>query len=214
MKQISIILVCCLYTFMGCVEKFDIEYEEYSDIVVIDAMVTDCDGIQTVYIRREKESLGYRYEPYYPPFEESSVHVEDDNGWSADFEDQDRGREFVLKGHKFEPGRTYTITVCVGNREFKATEKMVPLPDIEGLRFYAKGTKDGGIAYHPILYFKDNQPYVDNYYLFYKDIDRNSDACRYLSMQRLCDEGLRSDLDGIVSNWGLVPNGTWIPQIA
>lgn len=203
MKHISITIICILCVCTSCVEKFDIDYGDHSELIVIDARVTDIDDIQTVYIRRDKESLGYRYEPYYPPFDDASVHIEDDNGWSADFEDQDRGRKFTLEGHKFEPGRTYTLTVRVGDRVFKATEKMIPLPDIEGLKFFSKDSKDEETAYWPILYFRDNQPDVDNYYLFESDDNRNSDASRYISKQRLSDEGLRGDLNGIVLELGM-----------
>lgn len=204
MKQTKLLLTI-VYSLLCvcCVDKMDIEIDGHSNLIVIDAVVTDFDSVQTVYIRREKESLGYRYEPYYPAFENTSVHIEDDNGWNADFIDKDRGREFTLSGHKFEAGRTYTITVSVGDRVFKATEKMVPLPDIEGLKFYAKATKDDDLAYHPILYFKDNQPDIDNYYLFDKYCERNSNASRYVSIQRLSDKGLRDDLDGIVLELGL-----------
>ncbi|MCF0191099.1 MAG: DUF4249 family protein [Marinilabiliaceae bacterium] len=204
MKQIRLLyIILYLLLCVSCVEKFDIEIDGHADLIVIDAMITDYDSVQYVYIRREKESLGYRYEPYYPPFDESSVYIEDDKGWRAEFKNQDRGREFALTGHRFEPGRTYTITVSVDDREFKATEKMIPLPDIDGLKFYAKDTKEDDVVYQPILYFKDNQPDVDNYYLFDKYCERNSNASRFVSIQRLSDQGLRADLDGIVLELGL-----------
>ena len=204
MKSISIVAMCIACVCVSCVENFDISQEESSDLIVIDAIVTDYDSVQTVYIRRDKESLGYRYEPHYDAFEDAFVSIEDDNGWSADFENIDnRGREFTLSGHQFEPGRTYTITVRIGEREFRATEKIVPLPDIDGLKFYAKENKEGDTAYNAIIYFKDNQPDVDNYYLINGVISRDSYASRYVELQRLSDVGLRDDLNGVAIEVGL-----------
>ncbi|MCQ2229309.1 MAG: DUF4249 domain-containing protein [Bacteroidales bacterium] len=212
MKLISIISACCLYMLTSCVEKFDIDINGHSELFVIDAMVTDFDSVQTVYIRRERESLDYYDRIKYPPIENATVHIEDNDGWSAYFEDDSEehdmseGHCFWLKGHKFESGRTYTITVRVGDREFKATETMVPLPNVDGLKFYAKDTKDGEISYNPIIYFRDNQPNVDNYYLFTEGgavALRNGSQCRYVPIQRLSDKGFRDDLDGIVFELGL-----------
>ncbi len=193
-----------------------------SEIIAIDAVVTDLDTVQTVYIRRERETLDYH--DHYPSIKDVTVHIEDDNGWSGEFEDssedfiQNEGRVFTLQGHQFEPGRTYTITVHVGDRVFKATETMIPLPDIRGLKFYSKETKDNdGCRYQPIIYFKDNQPDVDNYYLFSRrfDVIRSEEATRYAPLQRLSDVGFRDNLDGIALSvgYGAEPQFTYDLQI-
>ena len=155
------ILTVTLLTLSSCVENLDIKIDGQQELIVIDAMVTDLDTVQTVYIRRDREVLLQSHVfNKYPPIKDVTVHIEDDNGWSGDFEDVsenweeiDEGRVFQLEGHQFEPGRTYTITVHVGDRVFKATETMIPLPDIKGLRFYSKNTKDDGSRYQPMIYF-------------------------------------------------------------
>ncbi|MCQ2202982.1 MAG: DUF4249 domain-containing protein [Bacteroidales bacterium] len=203
------ILTVTLLILSSCVEEFDIMVDNRYEMIVIDAMVTDLDTVQTVYICREREKLDYDIK--YPPIEGVSIHIEDDNGWNGEFKDisedrgRNRGRIFAIKGHQFEPGRTYTITVLVGDREFKATETMIPLPDIRGLKFYSKETKDNdGCRYQPIIYFKDNQPNVDNYYLFSRrfDVIRSEEATRYAPLQRLSDVGFRDNLDGIALSVG------------
>lgn len=195
-----IIISCCV---TSCVEPIDIKIEGVSELLAIDAMVTDYDSVQTVYIRRECESLEY-YEKY-PPFENASVYIKDDNGWGAFFEDQGDGRVFKLSGHQFEPGRTYTISINVDNKLFEATEKMVPLPVVEGMKFYPSISKDGEENWNPILYFKDNQPEVDNYYLFAQSLEwiRNGSQNRYVPIQILSDVGLRGDMDGVDIELGM-----------
>ncbi|MCQ2202983.1 MAG: DUF4249 domain-containing protein [Bacteroidales bacterium] len=208
----NIIIAACLIFLSSCVEEFDIKVDGQPELIVIDAVVTDIDSVQTVYIRRDREVLLQSHVfNKYPPIKDVTVHIEDDNGWSGDFEDVsenweeiDEGRVFQLEGHQFEPGRTYTITVHVGDRVFKATETMIPLPDIKGLRFYSKNTKDDGSRYQPMIYFTDNQPDVENYYLFSRrfDVIRCESESRYIPLQRLSDVGFRGDLDGIALSVG------------
>ncbi|MCQ2202986.1 MAG: DUF4249 domain-containing protein [Bacteroidales bacterium] len=205
------ILTVTLLTLSSCVEEFDIRVDGQQELIVIDAMVTDLDTVQTVYIHRERETLELYDELDYPPIEDVFVHIEDDKGWSADFEDTSsdrnlkKGRVFSLSGHQFEPGRTYTITVRVADREFKATETMVPLPDIDGIKFYSKQSKDDDTEWRPILYFSDNQPNTDNYYLFSESLSwiRGGSQSRYVALQRLSDAGFRENLDGIVLDLGI-----------
>lgn len=207
----QVMLVLCIVFVSSCVDKIDLEVQGHSDLMVIDAMVTDYDSIQIVYIRRERETLDYYDRVEYPPIENVTVHIEDDNGWSADFRDvseeygMSEGREFMLKGHRFEPGRYYTVVIRVGDREFKATERMNELPDIDGLKFFSKATKDGGTVWCPILYFKDRQLEVDNYYLFSESLEwiRSGSQNRYVALQRLSDVGLRENLDGVVLSLGM-----------
>lgn len=203
MKSLSLLLllVCLASSLVGCVEKFDIISGGSSDIIVIDAVVTDADSVQFVYLRHEGEDLEHSIRQ---PFDDAHVHIADDKGWSADFVDVDMGREFQLKGHQFEPGTTYTMTVTVGDRTFVAVETMVALPNIKGLKFYSRQSKEE-TEWCPILYFEDNQPDEDNYYFFskYFNYDRIASQNRFLYLQYLSDVGFRGDMDGIVISLGI-----------
>lgn len=198
-----VIIATCLLFFPSCVEELDINIDDRSELIVIDAVVTDIDSVQTVYIRRERETLDYHSR--YPSIKDVTVHIEDDNGWSGNFVDNGTGRKFTLEGHKFEPGRTYTIIIHVADREFRATETMVPMPDVDDLKFYSKDTKDDGCSYEPMLFFKDNQQDIDNYYLFVSQFEGNRyfSSSRYVGLQRLSDVGFRDDLDGIALSVGM-----------
>ena len=208
---VSVIIIAFIVSLTGCVDDFDIIIKDRHELIVIDAIVTDLDSVQTVYIRRECEQLWQsNVHNNYPPIKDVTVHIEDDEGWNADFEDTSsdrnltKGRVFSLSGHQFEPGRTYTITVRVADREFKATETMVPPPDIDGIKFYSKQSKDDDTEWRPILYFSDNQPNTDNYYLFSESLSwiRGGSQSRYVALQRLSDAGFRENLDGVVLDLG------------
>ncbi len=201
-KVTSIIPIMCILLLGGCVDEFYINTGNTSNMIVIDALVTDYDSIQTVYIRRDRETISDAHR--YPPIENASVHIADDNGWCADFKNMGDGRVFELHGHIFEPGRTYTLTVSVGERTFQSTEKMVKLPDIGKLKFYSRSAKDENL-WCPVLYFKDNMPDEDNYYIFTDGYDyiRSCSQNRYLYIQRLSDVGFREDLNGIAISLGI-----------
>lgn len=98
MKYISLCLSCFLMCLcVSCLEKIDIATSGSGDMFVIDALVTDFDSVQHVYIRRELEPCLSPMVPYeYPIIEDVTVHIEDDNGWSADFVNHWEGREFDL----------------------------------------------------------------------------------------------------------------------
>lgn len=193
----------CIAT--GCVDECDVMQAGKTDMIVIDAMVTDHAEIQTVYIRKSSDTyfLNGHYGEEPDPIKDVTVNIKDDAGWEGWFEDEEgNGRKFCLSGHKFEPGRTYTITVNVGDRTFTSTERMVPSPKINGLKFFKHDTKDDHL-WSPILYFEDNQPDEINYYLFSDGLSRNWHIMHYLYAMRLSDEGLRENLDGVQISLGM-----------
>ena len=203
-------MALCLCGLTCCVSEFDIKVDGVSDFIVIDAVVTDYDSVQVVYICRDREKIIDPYgskTQFYDRIENVSVHIADDNGWSADYTDVgegEKGRVFQLKNHKFEPGRTYTMTVTVGSRIFEATETMAPSPIVDRLDFYPRESKDETL-WAPILYFADSQPDVDNYYLFTDNLMyiRNWSGFRFLYLQRLSDVGLRGDMEGVRLSLGV-----------
>lgn len=190
----------------GCVDEYAITMDGQQDLITIDAMVTDTDTVQWVYILKSGDDFYLRdnYGKKPEPLEDVSVTVSDDNGWEANFEDSNGwGRYFSLSGHQFEVGRTYTMTVRVGDRVFSATERMVPSPKINGLRFYNHETKDSHL-WSPILYFEDNQPDEDNYYLFTSNNTSRTDGSQhFLYAMPLTDVGLRGDMNGIRISLGM-----------
>lgn len=210
MKTSRIIAIAMMSAIcmVSCVDEFEISVEGVSDYIVIDAVVTDCDTVQRVFIRRDRDII---IDPYQnqgtDTIKNVTVRIADDLGWNAVYSDVSNGlgRKFELKGHQFETGRTYTMTVSVGDRLFEATETMPPLPIIDRLDFYSRPSKDNdGLLWSPILYFRDNQPEVDNYYLFVHQLRyiREWAGFRYLFIQALTDVGLKGDMEGVKISLG------------
>lgn len=207
MSKINLIaVVMFILCLAGCVSEFDVYKKEGAGFIIIDALVTDYDSIQTVYLRRDMEPVGSYVFPY-DTIRDASVHIADDNGWSGDFVDvsKGKGREFELRGHKFEAGRTYTLTVTVGDRVFVSTETMVQPPIIkDNIDFWPIQVKEE-TWYGPIIYFKDSQPDEVNYYLFANGLTsyRVYSASRCALIHCLSDEGLRGDMEGVNLSLGI-----------
>lgn len=209
MKITSIvgIILFTILSMSSCVEEIDIEYGKAGDFIIIDAIVTDYDKVQTVIIRRGRDmDIDIYTGPKLDTIENVTVKIADDLGWSGEFHDvsEGKGREFELEGHQFEPGRTYTLTVTVGEREFTSTETMPQPPIIDHLEFYSHPVKED-VLWSPILFFKDSQPDVDNYYLFTESSYwlRRSNVNQCLYVQALTDEGLRGDMEGVKISLGI-----------
>lgn len=190
----------------GCVDDYPVIIEGQSGTIAIDAMVVDIDTVQEVFIKKSGDEYfkngHYGEDP--EPIKDASVKIADDLGWSAYFEDEEGlGRRFRLTGHKFESGRTYTITVTAEGRTFTATETMVAPPKVNGLKFYEHSTKDDYI-WSPILYMEDSAPGENNYYLFTGNgFSRNYYAMHFMEIMRLSDEDLRSDMNGVKISLGI-----------
>ncbi|MBP5364305.1 MAG: DUF4249 family protein [Bacteroidales bacterium] len=94
---VAAVLGCAFLT--SCLEEYDLDIERYSDYIVIDALITDCDTVHFVYISpliaRNEDSESYNSSTYYQEeltlnarktFGEINVRVCDDN----------TGEEFVF----------------------------------------------------------------------------------------------------------------------
>lgn len=228
MKITSIvgIILFTILSMSSCVEEIDIEYGNAGDYIVIDAVVTDNRDVQTVFVRRGRDmDINVYHAENWDAIGNVTVKIEDDLGWCGEFHEVDdalirvgMGREFELEGHQFEPGRTYTLTVTVNDRIFVSTETMPQPPIIDHIEFYPHQAKEAEV-WSPILYFRDSQPEVDNYYLFTDGLYwiRRSNVNRFLYVNALTDEGLLGDMDGVKISLGIGADyldysGTWFGE--
>lgn len=195
-----ILCIASILMLTSCIEEVDINIDDEYDYIVIDAMVTDIDTVNTVYVYRNGEKSA----TYEPKLDNVSVEICDQNGNNMTFTDVNNGRRFELHGKHFSAGNTYTLTVKVGERVFQSTQYMAPLMKIKGISFYGHETADDYL-YSPIIYVEDDQPEVDNYFMFFDHFFQRFEfeAQNFLYLQCLSDKGMKPDMNGIKISLGI-----------
>ncbi|MCQ2201269.1 MAG: DUF4249 domain-containing protein [Bacteroidales bacterium] len=160
--------------FTACVEDFDIVMDNNNDYVCIDAIITNADTIQGVYIRKTAKvdgnakntthefistaritltdnSTGQEY-LYNSPGKEykrgDTTGREDIPGiYWEDYRETIFGKDaYVLTGFKPEPGRSYTMNIEVNGKRYTSTQYLHKDPLVEGITFRPYKASESGLV--------------------------------------------------------------------
>jgi hypothetical protein len=147
-----LLLVLCT----GCIEPFEPDIEETSEVLVIDGSITDVQGIQTITV---STSSPYN-DPEFQPVSGCVVRVEDESGSGITFLENEEGM------YQSEPdpdflavGKAYKLIVITPDDEMYESEydSLLACASIDHLsyRVEEQGTSDPDINYYGIRFYLD-----------------------------------------------------------
>ncbi|UJH91168.1 DUF4249 domain-containing protein [Antarcticibacterium sp. 1MA-6-2] len=157
------LIICTLFIIAGCEEVVDIDLEESTPKLVIEASLLKVKSIPDTphYIILTKTAPFFEEE--IPPATEAEVKVTDSDGQVYIFEEIDPGlyRNEVLEA---EPGKSYHLQINYLNETYEATSTYTPVADLE----YVEQNNEGGFNGDDIELraFYTDPPEIGNYYLF------------------------------------------------
>ena len=168
---IKISLLVLLVT--SCEEVAELDLKQTPSKIVIEGLVTDKPGAQSVRISRSTDFYGSGQTPR---IDDAQVKVSDNTGLEFAFVHNPSNHpdsagiyipESLFMG---EIGRTYTLRVEVDGQTYEAADDLVSVIPIDSLEFRVNEDEQGdpkepGKIYELLLYAREPQD-EDNYYLF------------------------------------------------
>jgi hypothetical protein len=208
MKNIIKIILSSLavsMVFTACEETIKLDLKQTPPAVVIEGLVTDRIGLQSVKVTMTAD---FYSEDETPRVTDAVVTVSDDQGNQFPFihnPDNLSGKEGVYfpQDEDFAGliGRTYTLTVVVDGKTYTASDELASVIPIDSLKYRlnedeAEDPKDFGKAHEVLIYAREPQDET-NFYLF--KFYRN-DSLKYYDDTDIYfsnDEYLAEKIDGI-----------------
>jgi hypothetical protein len=193
------------FILTSCTEGIDLDLRQSPIRIVIEGLVTDKPGYQSVKVTRSADfySTGKT-----PRVIDAVVTVRDDLGQAFNFVHNpnnhvDSAGIYVAKDFVGVIGRSYRLTVVVGNEVFEAEDQLTPVLTPDSVKYRineeeAFDPKDYGKIYEVLLYAKEPQDQT-NFYLF--KFFRNDSLTYYneTDIYYSDDELLAGQIDGIPS---------------
>jgi hypothetical protein len=172
MKKIVAIIFTCI-VFWSCDEPVRLDVTQGESRVVIEGQVTDQEGQQYVKV---SQSNGFYDSGKSPRITDATVMVQDDAGNEFPFVHNPRNYAdsagFYLPVTAFtgEVGKTYFLTVTIGDQIYEAQDKLFRVTTIDSLAYRIdederEDPEDDGKFYEVLIYAKEPQDSED-YYLF------------------------------------------------
>jgi hypothetical protein len=169
----SITLLVLFLLLVACEETVELDIDQVSERVVINARITNQTGKQ--YVKISKSTTFYHTGKAHR-ITHATVTVSDDLGRVISFVHNpvgDPGNEGIyLPAEVFvgEIGRTYTLTVNVDGNLYTATDKMLPITSIDSIQYRIDenrlaNPKSNERAYELLLYAKEPRE-TEDFYLF------------------------------------------------
>jgi hypothetical protein len=157
----------------SCEETTELDLRQTPSRIVIEGLVTDKPGYQSVTVSRSTDFYGSGQTPR---VENAGVRVFDDSGLEIVFTHNPRNHpdssgiyvpETAFTG---EIGKTYTLRVEIDGELYEATDKLMSVIPIDSLQFQVNederdDPKETG-KFHEILMFAREPQNEENYYLF------------------------------------------------
>lgn len=140
----------------GCIEPFEPEVEEKSEVLVIDGRINDTPEIQTVTV-----SLSSPYHnPRFKPVSGCVVRVEDDSGNGVTFQENGNGiYQAYLEPGFVEVGKAYKVQVFTPDEQTYESEydSLQSSATIDNLsyRLEVQPTTDPQVSYYGIRFYVD-----------------------------------------------------------
>ena len=161
LKGASILFICALLA--GCVDLYDPEIDDTQESLVVEALITDQEGWQVVYLSRssplnEKET-----------YTETAAYVSlsDDLGRSTDFMELDPGAYYAwMSADQLGTGINYWLNVVTSNGEvYESEPEMFPSPspaiDKVYWEYEESGTSDRNESVNGIRFYLDVEGEAD-----------------------------------------------------
>jgi len=166
MKNIFLIIMALL-VWISCEKEIDLDLEDQSGNIVIEANVTDKPGPYYVKITK---SVAFTTNNSYPTVGNAVVILSDNNGQSETLKHVGEG-VYETANFTTAPGRTYTLKVSAEGKEYLAKSTMpqaVILEDLQQDSF----TVGGELSYTLLPIFTDPAT-LGNRYLFTYTLNNN-----------------------------------------
>ena len=125
----NFLLVIILIAFASCEKVIDVKLNTSASKLVIEGMITDQLGVQTITL---SESVPYTNTNTYPAVTGAQVLVTDDNNHSWTFTETKPGT-YTFPSLKAEPGHKYTLKVVANNTTYGASSTMPSLVKLDSL---------------------------------------------------------------------------------
>lgn len=160
--------------FYSCEETIQLDLKQTPPVVVIEGLVTNREGVQSVKVSM---TTGFYNTNETPKVTDAVVVVTDDLGNEFPFvhnpENHDKKMGLYLpvdESFAGEIGRSYTLTVIVDGKTYTATDKLEPVIPIDSLKYRydedeAEDPRHFGKAYEVLVYAREPQDQT-NYYQF------------------------------------------------
>jgi hypothetical protein len=198
--------ICAVVFFWSCDEPVRLDVTQGESRVAIEGQVTNRAGQQYVKVSR---SNGFYDSGKSPRITDANVQIKDDAGNQFPFVHNPRNYAdsagYYLPQVAFtgDVGRTYFLTVTVGDQIYEAQDEMVRVTTIDSLAYRIdeeerEDPEDEGKFYEVLIYAKEPQD-TEDYYLFkfYRNdsLKLDFDTDIYFSD----DETLGENIDGVGS---------------
>ncbi|UFH32357.1 DUF4249 domain-containing protein [Chryseobacterium sp. C-71] len=159
MKNLFLIIIS-FFLLVGCEKEIDLDLDDQSGNIVIEANVTDQAGPYYVKITK---SVAFTENNVYPAIKDATVVLSDNTGQTETLKYIGEGF-YETKNFSAVSGRTYTLKVSAEGKEYIAQSKMpeaVLLDDLQQDSFMVAGE----LSYTLLPIFTD-PPVLGNRYLF------------------------------------------------
>ncbi|HEX8039554.1 MAG TPA: DUF4249 domain-containing protein [Chryseosolibacter sp.] len=199
--------------FFSCEEATKLDLKQTPPRIVIEGLVTDRPGFQSVKVSR---SSAFYSSGKSPRVEDAIVSVFDDAGHEFNFVHNPRnhadsaGIYVPETGFTGEVGRTYTLRVEADGQVYQGSDALPGVIAIDSLKFRIneeeeKDPKEPGKVYEVLMYAREPQD-EENYYLF--RFYRNDSLKVYnpTDIYFTQDDLLAENIDGVPSPVYFAPN--------
>ena len=166
MKNIFLIIIS-LFLVISCEREIDLNLEDQSGNIVIEANVTDQAGPYTVRITK---SVSFTQSNTYPGIENAQVTLSDNLGQTENLQHIGNGI-YQASSFQGQSGRTYTLKVQTDGKEYTSQSKMPEAVEFHGLE-QDSFMVAGETSYTLLPIFVD-PPALGNRYLFTYSVNDN-----------------------------------------
>jgi hypothetical protein len=204
MKRLSYILFVVV-TLTSCTETIELDLRQTPSKIVIEGLVTDQPGYQSVKVSR---SVDFYDKGVTPRVTDAVVRVTDDLGQTFQFvhnpnNHPDSAGIYIAKSFVGQVGRKYSLRVEAGGESFEAADQLLSVLTTDSVTYRvnpeeAEDPKDFQKIYELLLYAKEPAEET-NFYLF--KFFRNDSLTYYndTDIYFADDEFLAENIDGIPS---------------
>lgn len=127
-KHIGFLVVLASLQFVGCIDEFIPEINDFEDALVVEATITDQMKLQTIYLNRT-----YGFGDEIPVAEiNAQVEVVEGNGNSHSFQESEPGVYTSVNPFRAEQGMGYQLKITTQNGNSFSSDEMV-LPSISSM---------------------------------------------------------------------------------
>ena len=166
MKNIFLIIIS-LFLVISCEREIDLNLEDQSGNIVIEANVTDQAGPYSVRITK---SVSFTQSNTYPGIENAQVTLSDNLGQTENLQHIGNGI-YQASSFQGQSGRTYTLKVQTDGKEYTSQSKMPEAVEFQGLE-QDSFMVAGETSYTLLPIFVD-PPALGNRYLFTYSVNDN-----------------------------------------